>query len=120
MRSQLFGFTIPIRYVYEADLKCSLNQAYEVTCQLTQQLGGIGSQGTNMESVPVLGGFYTRKVEAWFSEWDLETEQIANRVIREFGSHDELLRMERLQEALSWRWLKFRETAVIGQVPVLL
>ena len=56
------------------------------------------------------------KVETWFNELDLETERIVMAVIREFALKDEMLRMDRLKEALSWRWLKFRETAVIAQI----
>jgi len=116
MRSQLFGFTLPIHNVYEANLTCSLNQAYEITYQLIQQFGGIGSADIQVGHVTIGREIYTRKVETWFNQWDLETECIIRSVLREYGLRDELLRMERLQEALSWRWFKFRETAVIAQI----
>ena len=37
MRSQLFGFTAPIHFVYEANLTCPLAQAHEITYQIIQQ-----------------------------------------------------------------------------------
>ena len=120
MRSQLFGFIVPVRHVHEGILKCPLNQAYEVTWRLVQQLGGIGSQDSKLNHVTGGAEIYTRKVETWFNQWDIETERIVRGVLREFWMVDELLRMELLQENLSWHWLKFREAAVITQIDLSL
>lgn len=113
MRSQLFGFTLPICAVYEANIECSLQQATELA---SLSISRLGAYSVGPGSVSVLGEIYTRKWEVWFNEVDAEMNQIIYEVLRKYALEHEMHRMKCLQNVLSWRWYKFRETAVIAHL----
>jgi hypothetical protein len=116
MRSQLFGFTVNAHFIYEADLNCPLIQAHQITVRFTQQLGFLNSSLDLLRQVTIIGQPYTLGVETWLLETSHEIDKIASDILREHALSDEMERMKLLKKALDWRWLKFRETAVIAQI----
>jgi hypothetical protein len=117
MRSQLFGFSVEAHLIYEADLNCSLTHAHQVTLQFTQQLGMINGSSGALPQVSVLTPQpYSLGVETWLTPMDTEIEEITSDIVRQYGCADEMKRMKLLKQALDWRWLKFRETAIIAQL----
>jgi hypothetical protein len=116
MRSQLFGFCVDTYLIYEADLNCPLKQAHEVTVQFTKQAGLLTGSAGGLSQVTVISQPYTLGVEIWLTPMNSVEEQIAIDILRDYGRKDEMVRMKLLKNALDWRWLKFRDTAVVAQI----
>ena len=116
MRSQLFGFCVDTYLIYEADLNCPLNQAHEVTVQFTKEVGLLTGSAGVLPQVTVFSRPYTLGVETWLTPMNSEEEQIASDILRDHVWKDEMARMKLLKNALDWRWLKFRETAIVAQL----
>ncbi len=53
--------------------------------------------------------------EAYMNEWEEEIVQSVHGTLAQHSLSHERLRMEELKKTLSWLWLKFRETTVLGQ-----
>jgi hypothetical protein len=116
MRSQLFGFSVDAHLIYEADVNCPLIQTQQITVQFTQQLGFVHRPVESLRQITILGQPYTLAVETWLTEMEPEIEEITSDILRDHAFTDEMERMKLLRKALDWRWLKFRETAVIAQI----
>ncbi len=114
MRSHYFGFIVHTHFLYEAELSCSLQHAYDVSVQMIRQLEGITSRLA--ETTVFSGQQYAVGLENWLNDFSPDVEQVAARVLHQYRTADEMLRMRKLQEALDWRWLKFQETAVVVQL----
>jgi hypothetical protein len=113
MRSQHFGFIVQTQILSEAEMFCSLPQAYELTKQLLKQMDGISFEPVNPFIHKVS---YTACVEAWLKETNPEVELVLRQALVEYGHANEMKRMLVLKEALSWRWPKFRDEATIAQI----
>jgi hypothetical protein len=116
MRSQLFGFAVDMHMLYEADLNCPLMQAHQVTVQFIRQSGLLIGMSGALPQVTSLLPCYAMGIETWLTPMSPEVEQITSDIVRKYGLSDEMERMKLLKEALDWRWLKFRETAVVAQI----
>jgi hypothetical protein len=116
MRSQLFGFHIQTHFLYELLLACPLPQAHSQIVQHTQKFSAlIGHQLDNQLGTVLTGSPTTLGVDVPLNEWGEEIIAIFRQVIRDYALTDEFSRMQALQQALSWLWPKFRETAVAAQ-----
>lgn len=114
MRSQLFGFFLPTKSIYETNLTCSLEQAEELIMQLIAQVAGFSPLAAP-NGMPLSAKVHTQTIETTFNHWDEEIVHLVGGVLCQWTAADELLRMAALQEALSWRWAPFHRKAVIAQ-----
>jgi hypothetical protein len=117
MRSQLFGFVVQTHLIYELLLDHSLQQAVTIMKQylvenefILPSLPVSESRVVHYLYDPVTIGF-----ETYLNEWDEEIVQMVNGAVARHGLSHEWLRVEELKKALSWLWLQFRETTVLGQ-----
>lgn len=114
MRSQLFGFYIPTHSVYEFLSPGPMPHVCDLLLQHMRAYDGaasyLGKQYMKLISPPHTQGF-----DIFMNEWDEETVRTVQKILRDYAWVDELTRMQTLESALSWRWPKFRETAVAVQ-----
>jgi len=114
MRSQVFGFYIPTKTFYELLIPAPMPHVCSILVQHTRACNGLPHrlerQYTVISTPP-----YTQGLDIFMNEWDEETVMIVHGVVRKYGLGDEGMRMQTLQRELSWRWPRFRETAVAVQ-----
>lgn len=117
MRSQLFGFVVQSKLFYELLLDCPLKQAVAMMNQHLAEHDAILNprQTTQSKLIHYLDDPLTIGLEAYMNEWDEEIVQSVQGVLARHSLSHERLRMEELKQTLSWIWLKFRETTVLGQ-----
>ncbi len=114
MRSQLFGFYIPSHHVYELLIPGALQHVCDLVIQHIRTFDGLAYQLENQYAL-VITPPYTQGFDIFLNEWDEETVMTVQRIMRDYARVDEFTRMQTLQDTLSWRWPKFRETAVAVQ-----
>lgn len=114
MRSQLFGFYIRSCHVYELLIPGPLSHVCDLVIQHIRTFDGLPCRLDNQYAL-VSSPPYTQRFDIFLNEWDEETVMTVQRIMRDYACVDEFTRMQTLQDALSWRWPKFRETAVAVQ-----
>lgn len=114
MRSQLFGFHIQTKFLYETILGCPLKQAHEITVQQIRKFDGL-SQPLIRHHTTVVCDSYTLGLEVPLNPWNEETESIVYKLLEQHAYSDEMQQMHLLRDALSWMWPQFRMSVVAAQ-----
>lgn len=117
MRSQLFGFIVQSKLFYELLLDCPLKQAAAMMSNHFAEHDAMlnPSQITRPSQIHYLDDPLTIGFEAYMNEWDEKIVQLVQGVLAQHSQSHEWVRMDALKQALSWIWLKFCETVVLGQ-----
>lgn len=113
MRSQVFGFAVNTKYVFELILPCSLFKARDTLVQHMRRLGA-GWQ-VEKQLFTFMGDPDYMGMDVIFNQWGEEVEEIIRSIVQQHSIGFEPKRIEALREGLAWRYTNIRRTMTSAQ-----